>query len=251
MRRRTGTASPRRRRRPSRWSQRLAAAVRKVMADPADGAALRGGRAASGDPAARRLPCLPAAGFRNLGTRRAGRQHPDGQRLSKARLAVDIGGTFTDLVLELPDRTLSTKVLTTPEAPERGRAGGHARHPGRGRLPAWRGRPGGPRHHAGDQCADRAQGRAHRAAHHRGLPRFRSRSPGSTASSSTTSTWSGPSRWCRATCASACPSGSPPTARCCCRSTRRRCAASAARAAAREDRGGRRLLPAQLHQRGA
>jgi N-methylhydantoinase A len=37
-----------------------------------------------------------------------------------ARLAVDIGGTFTDLVLALPEgRTLSAKVLTTPEAPER------------------------------------------------------------------------------------------------------------------------------------
>jgi len=34
------------------------------------------------------------------------------------RLAVDIGGTFTDLVLALPDRTLSTKLLTTPDAPE-------------------------------------------------------------------------------------------------------------------------------------
>ena len=39
--------------------------------------------------------------------------------MSKARLAVDIGGTFTDLVLELPDRTFSTKLLTTPDAPER------------------------------------------------------------------------------------------------------------------------------------
>ena len=36
--------------------------------------------------------------------------------MSKARLAVDIGGTFTDLVLELPDRTLSAKLLTTPAA---------------------------------------------------------------------------------------------------------------------------------------
>ena len=35
------------------------------------------------------------------------------------RLAVDIGGTFTDLVLEAPDRTWSHKLLTTPEAPER------------------------------------------------------------------------------------------------------------------------------------
>src|ERR1700749_4109907 len=37
---------------------------------------------------------------------------------ARARLAVDIGGTFTDLVLALPDRTLSTKLLTTHEAPD-------------------------------------------------------------------------------------------------------------------------------------
>ncbi len=36
------------------------------------------------------------------------------------RLAVDIGGTFTDVVLELGERTVSGKVLTTPEAPEKG-----------------------------------------------------------------------------------------------------------------------------------
>jgi N-methylhydantoinase A len=34
------------------------------------------------------------------------------------RLAIDIGGTFTDLVLAMPGRTLSTKLLTTHEAPE-------------------------------------------------------------------------------------------------------------------------------------
>jgi N-methylhydantoinase A len=38
---------------------------------------------------------------------------------SAARLAVDIGGTFTDLVLELPGGSVSLKVLTTPDAPER------------------------------------------------------------------------------------------------------------------------------------
>ena len=38
----------------------------------------------------------------------------------KLRLAVDIGGTFTDLVLEGPRSTWSAKVLTTPEAPELG-----------------------------------------------------------------------------------------------------------------------------------
>ncbi|MGE4047177.1 MAG: hydantoinase/oxoprolinase family protein [Acetobacteraceae bacterium] len=37
---------------------------------------------------------------------------------ARTRLAVDIGGTFTDLVLSLPDRTLSSKLLTTHEAPE-------------------------------------------------------------------------------------------------------------------------------------
>ena len=40
------------------------------------------------------------------------------ERVSK-RLAVDIGGTFTDVVLETGERTLTTKVLTTPK-PERG-----------------------------------------------------------------------------------------------------------------------------------
>jgi N-methylhydantoinase A len=37
----------------------------------------------------------------------------------QARLAVDIGGTFTDLVLETPERAHAIKVLTTPDAPER------------------------------------------------------------------------------------------------------------------------------------
>ncbi len=37
---------------------------------------------------------------------------------ARTRLAVDIGGTFTDVVLSLPDRTLSTKLLTTHEAPD-------------------------------------------------------------------------------------------------------------------------------------
>ncbi|MBS0641666.1 MAG: hydantoinase/oxoprolinase family protein, partial [Proteobacteria bacterium] len=36
------------------------------------------------------------------------------------RLAVDIGGTFTDLALEHGDTRTTAKVLTTPDAPERG-----------------------------------------------------------------------------------------------------------------------------------
>jgi N-methylhydantoinase A len=37
---------------------------------------------------------------------------------ARIRLAVDIGGTFTDLVLSLPDRTVSAKLLTTHDAPD-------------------------------------------------------------------------------------------------------------------------------------
>src|SRR5262245_49785452 len=36
------------------------------------------------------------------------------------RLAVDIGGTFTDVVLERGDEAHAIKALTTPDAPERG-----------------------------------------------------------------------------------------------------------------------------------
>ncbi|HVY42289.1 MAG TPA: hydantoinase/oxoprolinase family protein [Hyphomicrobiaceae bacterium] len=38
---------------------------------------------------------------------------------STARLAVDVGGTFTDVVLAARDEQFATKVLTTPDAPER------------------------------------------------------------------------------------------------------------------------------------
>jgi N-methylhydantoinase A len=40
--------------------------------------------------------------------------------MEKARLAVDIGGTFTDLCLEWNGKLTSVKVLTTPRAPEEG-----------------------------------------------------------------------------------------------------------------------------------
>jgi N-methylhydantoinase A len=36
------------------------------------------------------------------------------------RLAVDVGGTFTDVALEIGDRRVTSKVLTTPRAPEEG-----------------------------------------------------------------------------------------------------------------------------------
>ncbi|MBI1943228.1 MAG: hypothetical protein HYS35_06130, partial [Betaproteobacteria bacterium] len=40
--------------------------------------------------------------------------------MAKARLAADIGGTFTDVVLEHGGRRHSAKVLSTPRAPEQG-----------------------------------------------------------------------------------------------------------------------------------
>ena len=46
---------------------------------------------------------------------------------AKARLAVDIGGTFTDLVVEADGRQASAKVLTTPDRPEQAVLGGIAR----------------------------------------------------------------------------------------------------------------------------
>jgi N-methylhydantoinase A len=50
------------------------------------------------------------------------RSSSDGERIAVvegARLGVDIGGTFTDVALELGERRWSAKILTTPEAPER------------------------------------------------------------------------------------------------------------------------------------
>lgn len=40
--------------------------------------------------------------------------------VGRPRLAIDIGGTFTDVVLDRGGQQWTTKVLTTHEAPERG-----------------------------------------------------------------------------------------------------------------------------------
>jgi N-methylhydantoinase A len=42
------------------------------------------------------------------------------KRKAFTRVSVDIGGTFTDVVLERNGDRRSTKVLTTHQAPERG-----------------------------------------------------------------------------------------------------------------------------------
>ena len=49
------------------------------------------------------------------------------RKATAARLAADIGGTFTDVVLEHGGRRHSAKVLTTPRAPEAGMLDGIAR----------------------------------------------------------------------------------------------------------------------------
>ncbi len=79
------------------------------------------------------------------------------------RLAVDIGGTFTDVALALPDRQITTKTLTTPHAPEQGVLTGIAKVLNEAGIAPGDGRDHHPRYHAGDQCADRAQGRENRA----------------------------------------------------------------------------------------
>ncbi len=58
------------------------------------------------------------------------------QPSARTRLAVDIGGTFTDLVLALPDRTLSTKLLTTHAAPDEAVIAGTATILQNARVPA-------------------------------------------------------------------------------------------------------------------
>ena len=92
--------------------------------------------------------------------------------MEKARLAVDIGGTFTDLCLEWNGKLTSVKVLTTPRAPEEGVLTGMDRDPEAVGRQARRSRPHHPRHDAGHQRHHRAQGRQDGAGRHRGLPRF-------------------------------------------------------------------------------
>ena len=77
-----------------------------------------------------------------------------------AKLAVDIGGTFTDLAIEDGDRRWTAKVLTTPAAPELGVLEGVRVVLANAGLAAVGHHPGHPWHDACDQCRHRAQGRA-------------------------------------------------------------------------------------------
>ena len=87
--------------------------------------------------------------------------------MPSARLAVDIGGTFTDLALEHAGRRTTIKVLTTQAAPEQGVLDGVRAILAAAGVSRGRHRHRHPRHHAGHQRHHRAQGRAHGADHHR------------------------------------------------------------------------------------
>ena len=122
--------------------------------------------------------------------------------MQRARLAADIGGTFTDVVLEHAGRRHSAKVLTTPRAPEEGMLEGIARVLENAGL---RAADVGVLIH-GTTLATNAlierKGANTALRHHRGLSR-RARDR-ATRSATSITTWSSSARrrWCRASCAS-------------------------------------------------
>ena len=87
------------------------------------------------------------------------------------RVGVDIGGTFTDIAVQIGGRFCHHQGPDDAAGARAGRHAGHRRGARRGGRRAGRRRPRDPRHDARDQCADRAQGRAHGDDHHRGPSR--------------------------------------------------------------------------------
>ena len=87
------------------------------------------------------------------------------------RLGVDIGGTFTDVVLERGDDLFSTKVLTTYSAPEEAIVEGMARVCAQAQIDPTQITQIIHRHHSGHKCFDRAPRCQNRFNHHRRVPR--------------------------------------------------------------------------------
>ena len=93
------------------------------------------------------------------------------ERHPAARLAADIGGTFTDIVLLDGRAPLRRQGADDAAGAGDGRHRRHARRAGGGGPRLRRHRRVRARHHARHQRHHRAQGRAHRADRHRRLPR--------------------------------------------------------------------------------
>ena len=89
------------------------------------------------------------------------------------RLAIDIGGTFTDAILidEETGAVSIGKVLSTPSDPSEGFLQAAERALAEGAVEAGDVRVRRPRHDRRDQRDHRGQDRAHRLRHDRGLPR--------------------------------------------------------------------------------
>ena len=107
----------------------------------------------------------------------------DGEALRRmsVRVAVDIGGTFTDATLidEETGAVSIAKVLTTPADPSEGFMQAVDRALADGSVAARAGRLRRPRDDRGDERDHRGQDRARRLRHDRGLPRpARDRPPG-------------------------------------------------------------------------
>ena len=71
---------------------------------------------------------------------------------ASARLAIDIGGTFTDLALEYGHKWHTAKVLTTPSAPEVSVIGGINAVLRASALPRIRDRIAPSWYHSGYEC---------------------------------------------------------------------------------------------------
>ena len=103
------------------------------------------------------------------GIHRAARHRSD--HGASYRLGVDVGGTFTDVLLVDEDSGATWRPRPPPpRGPGGRRPHRHRQGLRRGRDRAARGRPGAARHHGRHQRDPRGQGRHRRPGHHQGLP---------------------------------------------------------------------------------
>ena len=182
----------------------------------------------------------------------AGRPRSTGGLMSY-RLGVDVGGTFTDVLLVDEDSgaTWRAKTASTPADQSVGVLHRHRQGVRRGRDRARRGRPGAARHDRRHQRDPGGQGRHGRAGDDQGLPAGAADRPVLRARAGWPAGSSGPSRsrWPRWRTPSRSTSGSAATARWSASSTRTTSARSWA--SCTRDRGAGRLADQRLRQRRA